>query len=103
METKYIIEAKDSMPYVVKTDNGCELWSNDRKMHIVISKSTAFDIASNTQQDLYSSVCWVLNEYGWEQGVNSTSVNSVDEYIHELNQSPYFTNAVKEYYECLKK
>lgn len=91
------IKSTGVLAYAIKTTNGYELWSNDRKLHIVIEKRTVFNPFNNTQQDVYTTVCWMLYIGGWERGDNSVNVNSIGEYIHELDASPYFTNAVREY------
>lgn len=91
------IKSNDELAYAVKTVKGYELWSNDRKLHIVIEKRTVFNPFNNTQQNVYSTVCWMLYVGGWERGDNSVNVNSIGEYIRELDASPYFTKAVDEY------
>lgn len=94
---KYVIEAKNELPFAVQNANGYEFWSNDRKLHIVIEKRTAFNPFNNTQQVVYTTSCWILYANGWERGDNSVNVYSINDYVNELNISPYFTKAVSEY------
>lgn len=94
---KQIIEAKEETPYAIKIDNGYELWSNDRKMKILIESHSTFLHFNNTQQSVYSTSCFVRNGEYWEHGDNSVIVNSIKEYVDELDVSPYFTKAVSQY------
>lgn len=94
---KYVIEAKDELPFAVQNANGYEFWSNDRKLHIVIEKRTVFNPFNNTQQVVYTTTCWMLYENSWEHGDNSVNAYSIDEYVNELDISHFFTRAVEEY------
>lgn len=46
---------------------------------------------------MYTTSCFVRNGEYWEHGDNSVVVNSIDEYIDQLDISPYFTEAVSQY------
>lgn len=96
---EYFIKTNDPNTFYIRRKDGCELWSNDRKLHIFITKKSYFNSERNIQQEVLVAECWMLYIGGWERGDNTTTINSIDEYIKELDVSPYFTEAIKEYYE----
>ena len=96
-QKEYFIKSNNKDAYAVKTAGGYELWSNDRRLYIIIEKTTASNPFNNSQQEVYVTKCWMFYVSSWERGDNSTTVTSIDEYIKELAFSPYFTNAVNEY------
>lgn len=98
MKTDFFVkDANTEYPFFVKTGKGCEMWSNDRLLHVVLEGVTVFNAFNNTQQEVFTAVCWMLYGTGWERGNNVTTVNSVEEYINEVKFSPYFTKAVDEW------
>lgn len=99
---KYFIKQNSTTSFYIKKENGCELWSNDRRLHIFITKKSYFNNEKNIQQDFFVAECWMLYISSWERGDNTTTINSVDQYIKELDASPYFTKAVAEYNETNK-
>ena len=87
-QKEYFIKSNNKAAYAVKTAGGYELWSNDRKLHIIIEKTTAFNPFNNSQQEVYVTKCWMFYVSSWVRGDNSTTVTSIDEYIKELAFSP---------------
>lgn len=98
-QQEFFIKSDNKASSAIETDKGYELWSNDRKMHVVIEKRTVFSPFNNTQRDFYTAACWVLSSEGWERGDNDTAVDSVEEYVRGIEMSPYFINAVNEFWE----
>lgn len=98
---EYFIKNNGGTRHAVKTLNGFEFMSNDRKMNIVIEKRVNYSTVNNVQSDTFTTTCWVLTANGWERGDNSVNINSIDEYVDRLNLSPYFTKAVSEYRQYL--
>lgn len=97
----FFIRSNGDTSFAVKTLNGFEFMSNDRKMNIVIEKRVNYNMVNNVQSDTFTTACWVLTDNGWERGDNSANINSIEEYVNRLDLSPYFTKAVSEYRQYL--
>lgn len=97
----FFIRSNGDTSFAVKTLNGFEFMSNDRKMNIVIEKRVNYNTVNNVQSDTFTTSCWVLTANGWERGDNSANINSIEEYVNRLDLSPYFTKAVSEYRQYL--
>lgn len=97
----YVIEAKGEIPYFVKTNDGCELLSDDRNLKIIIKHRKVFNNNNNTQQEVCTTACWVASHSIWERGNISYTICSIDEYIKSLDASSYFTKATNEYRQYL--
>lgn len=97
----FFIRSNGDTRFAVKTINGFEFMSNDRKMNIVIEKRVNYNTVNNVQSDTFTTACWVLTDNGWERGDNSANINSIEEYVNRLDLSPYFTKAVSEYRQYL--
>lgn len=97
------IKDSESNPFFVLTHAGCEVWSNRRDVHIVISQADIFNVDGTGQHRMYLVVCWLRYAQGWEKGNNAVSVPSVDEYMRRLAVAPDFSNAVAEYRNMRKQ
>lgn len=94
---KYIIEARNPMPYAIKQRDGYELWANNREMYYVLNNITVFNPFNNSQMARCNASCFILEGSNWIKGSNGISVNTVDEFVQLLQTSQNFTKAISEY------
>lgn len=90
MIKSYFIKSNEPMPYYSSTATGCEMYSNDRRLRVVVSKVS---VANNTR---YNVAYFVRSGDYWEKGNNGLCVDSLERYIEDLRRSPAFTNALRE-------
>lgn len=87
--------ASGEMPYYVKTSSGCEIYSNDRKLRIIISRVKVVD------ETHYNVIYYVRFGEHWEKGSNGRYIDSLDKYLSELCKLPSFHKAAREIRENL--
>lgn len=87
----FFIETSKEMPYYIKTSTGCEIYSNDRKLRVVVSKVSILNNAPR-----YDITYFVRSGDYWEMGSNGLYVDSLERYISDLKNSPSFTKATTE-------
>lgn len=90
MIKRYFIKSSEALPYYSRTATGCEMYSNDRRLRVVVSKVS---VANNTR---YNVAYFVRFGDYWEKGNNGLCVDSLERYIEDLRRSPAFTNALRE-------
>lgn len=90
IEKSFFIESNKEMPYYIKTSTGCEVYSNDRRLRVVVS---TVKIANDTR---YNIAYFVRSGELWEKGSNGLYVDNLERYISDLKNSPSFTKATAE-------
>lgn len=96
---KYIIEARNPMPYAIRRKDGYELWANNREMYYILNNISAFNPYNNSQISRCNASCFILEGNSWVKGNNGISVNSIEEFVQRLQASPSFTKAISEFKE----
>lgn len=89
------MDASGEMPYYVKTSSGCEIYSDDRKLRIIVSRVKFAD-------EIHYNVTYYAR-FGerWEKGNNGRYIDVLDNYLSELCKSPSFHKAAREIKENL--
>lgn len=103
MSKELYIKSHIQHQYFISTASGCELWSNDRSMHIVISRIGVFNAAASNQQYAYSAISWLRYAHGWEKGNNAVSVSSIGDYMQRITHNPNFSSAIQGYRDTICK
>lgn len=98
-EKKFIIEAKGEVPFAQRTGDGYELFNNERTMKFCARRQQIWDNETGEQKSCFAVFCFVKEDDGWVQGDNYHQTETITSFVKDLNISPYFTNAVKEYRE----
>jgi hypothetical protein len=98
-EKKFIIEAKDEVPFAQRTGDGYELFNNERTMKFCARRQQICNNETGEQKSCFAVFCFVKEDDGWVQGDNYHQTETITSFVKDLNISPYFTNAVKEYRE----
>ncbi len=96
MKDLYIKDNADNL-FFIPTKAGCEIWSDCRDMHVVISRTDVFDVRNNNHYQVYLVVYWLRGAQGWEKGNNAVSMPSIGEYMQRLVSVPAFSKAASEY------
>ncbi len=89
-KTQFFIGASGEMPYYIKTSSGCEIYSDDRKLRIVISRVKFAD-------DIHYNVTYYVR-FGknWEKGSDGRCVDSISRYLLGISKTPNFSKASAE-------
>lgn len=98
-EKKFIIEAKGEVPFAQRTGDGYELFNNERTMKFCARRQQIRDNETGEQKSCFAVFCFIKEDDGWVQGDNYHQTETITSFVKDLNISPYFTNAVKEYRE----
>lgn len=98
-EKKFIIEAKGEVPFAQRTGDGYELFNNERTMKFCARRQQIRNNETGEQKSCFAVFCFVKEDDGWIQGDNFHQTETITSFVKDLNISPYFTNAVKEYRE----
>lgn len=98
-EKKFIIEAKGEVPFAQRTGDGYELFNNERTMKFCARRQQIWDNKTGEQKFCFAVFCFVKEDDGWVQGDNYHQTETITSFVKDLNISPCFTNAVKEYRE----
>lgn len=98
-EKKFIIEANGEVPFAQRTCDGYELFNNERTMKFCARRQQILDNETGEQKSCFAVFCFVKEDDGWVQGDNYHQTETITSFVKDLNISPYFTNAVKEYRE----
>lgn len=98
-EKKFIIEAKGEVPFAQRTGDGYELFNNERTMKFCARRQQIWDNETGEQKSCFAVSCFVKEDDGWVQGDNYHQTETITSFVKDLNISPYFANAVKEYRE----
>lgn len=98
-EKKFIIEANGEVPFAQRTGDGYELFNNERTMKFCVRRQQIWDNETGKQKSCFAVFCFVKEDDGWVQGDNYHQTETITSFVKDLNISPYFTNAVKEYRE----
>ena len=98
-EKKFIIEAEGEVPFAQRTGDGYELFNNDRTMKFCARRQQLWDSDKGEQKTCFTVFCFVREDDGWVQGDNYHQTETITSFVKDLNVSPYFTKAVKEYRE----
>ena len=96
-DSKYVIEAKGEIPFAQKTNDGCEFYNNDRTTKSIVSKQQVNDTDREVHRTFFAAFCFVKEREGWVKGDNYHQTDTITEFAKELNASPYFTKAIREY------
>lgn len=96
-DKNYIIEAKGEAPYASPIEGGYELVSNKRDMRFLIKKQEVRNVDAGMVNTNFAVFCMVKEEGSWIHTNNTSSVNTITEFVRKINASPYFTKAVNEY------
>lgn len=89
-KTQFFIGASGEMPYYIKASSGCEIYSDDRKLRIVISRVKFADDIH------YNVIYYVRFGKSWEKGSDRRCVDSISRYLLELSKTPNFSKATAE-------
>ena len=98
-EKKFIIEAKGEVPFAQRTGDGYELFNNERTMKFCARRQQILDNETGEQKSCFAVFCFVKEDDGWVQGDNYHQTATITSFVKDLNISPYFTKAIKEYRE----
>ena len=98
-EKKFIIEAKGEVTFAQRTGDGYELFNNERTMKFCARRQQILDNETGEHKSCFAVFCFVKEHDGWVQGDNYHQTETITSFVKDLNISPYFTNAVKEYRE----
>ena len=98
-EKKFIIEAKGEVPFAQRTGDGYELFNNERTMKFCARRQQIWDNETGEQKSCFAVFCFIKEDDGWVQGDNYHQTETITSFVKDLNISPYFTKAVKEYRE----
>lgn len=98
-EKKFFIEAKGEVPFAQRTGDGYELFNNERTMKFCARRQQILDNETGEQKSCFAVFCFVKEDDGWVQGDNYHQTETITSFVKDLNISPSFTNAVKEYRE----
>ena len=98
-EKKFIIEAKGEVPFAQRTGDGYEFFNNERTMKFCARRQQIRNNETSEQKSCFAVFCFVKEDDGWIQGDNYHQTETITSFVKDLNISPYFTNAVKEYRE----
>lgn len=98
-EKKFIIEANGEVPFAQRTGDGYELFNNERTMKFCARRQQIRNNETGEQKSCFAVFCFVKEDDGWIQGDNFHQTETITSFVKDLNISPYFTNAVKEYRE----
>lgn len=101
-EKKFIIEAEGEVPFAQRTGDGYELFNNDRTMKFCARRQQIRDNETSEQKSCFAVFCFVKEDDGWVQGDNYHQTETITSFVKDLNVSPYFTKAVKEYREQME-
>lgn len=89
------MNASGEMPYYTKTSSGCEIYSDDRKLRIIVSRAKFAD------EIHYNVTYYVRFGEHWEKGSDGRYIASLNNYLSELCKSPSFHKAAREIRENL--
>lgn len=78
------------MPYYIKLSTGCEIYSNDRMLRVIISE---IRIGNELR---YNVTYYVRADKNWEKGSEGRYIDNLDRYKSELCNSPSFSKATEE-------
>lgn len=98
-EKKFIIEAEGEVPFAQRTGDGYELFNNERTMKFCARRQQILDNETGEQKSCFAVFCFVKEDDGWVQGDNYHQTETITSFVKDLNISPYFTKAIKEYRE----
>lgn len=84
----------ESEPFALYTSCGCEIFSNDRRMKLILVKALSFAAASETE--CYVAHCYVRDGRDWQRANAAHSFASVESFVAALAKTQEFSRGVLE-------